>query len=252
MYRSELDPTANIELQPGHNLTEKFHEVIIDVMTDVQPEHPELIALAEFGSTSRAEAIVKEDGTHSDIDSVLVIDIDARPELRSSFSIGDFIAEHKAPKILDTMPGMELKVWFTKLLEEKGNLKSIPDVRLIVVSEELTYSFPRLLLENATEPIEKVEGSVSFNEDAQRLLRYYASHEVMYALFHKEVYGDLSIYRQKALSVLLEARKEKPQITERAWFIIKTMVEHFEKGVNNSSPPRILPNTLLEAAELYL
>lgn len=238
-----------IELVSGTPLTDRYIDAISRVMDGVSTQLPQFVGMTAFGSVSRGEARVKEDGTVSDFDGVAIIDAAKDSELTEFVTASDW--QTKYAVINMTMPGMTAKVHLQDLIDHTAATGEQSDVDLLVVSATQLLDTPRLLLDQAAEPQSTVEQWSEVDPDVKRFLSYYIGRDRPAGLFFPVVYGEVSDFRKMVIELLAEARVDKPQIVSRAWSNIHTYVNHFQKGRNIQGSVIDLPETIDEAIEEY-
>jgi predicted nucleotidyltransferase len=238
------------EMHPGLSLNEHYMDSIKSVMDSVSFSAPEVVGMTIFGSLSRSEATVKSDGSVSDIDGVVVIDVDNDDELVEFTSSQEW--QNTYSKLGSTTIGMATKVKIQDLVDETAGTNFESELDLLLISERILVDTPNKLLAAAPEPDSIVSDWSNIDKVAMDAIKYFIGRDQTAGLFFPIAYGDLLLYRSMSLQTLAEHRLAKPQITSRIWDNIRVYTNHFRKGRENDNfVATDLPENLDEALQEY-
>lgn len=250
--RFDIEPLPPTELHPGDELNARYHESINYVMDVVSDELPALVGMTVFGSLSRGEAVVKEDGSVSDIDGIVVMEAKNNRLISDVDELLAFPGWATSYPQLNLSPlGMDVKVGVGKLIDQVAGTGAQSDIEILLVEDSLLSEKPKKLLMDAREPETTVTDWNEIDAKANNALKYFFGRTGVAGLFFPVAYGNVDKYRATVLQTLAEVKEARPQLTSRAWFIIRYYVNHFQKRREAEEFAIDLPETLSEAIEHY-
>lgn len=226
------------------NVSEPYRDAARLIFERAHAQHPEIVGITGFGSSMRNEAIKKADGTYSDLDATILIDIDQRPDLESVVVPSTAASSNGETKFLGMVDQAITRPFVESLVEITG-IQAEHDIEVRPVSQ-------KIITEQASKVVKAARYLQDHPEEDPGDPRSYPIRATI-ALFCADIAGSLDKYRQQALEEILRASDGDIRKAEQAWQLVRNGVVFFEagRGAGEQGLMRKIPDSFEEAVEFY-